>query len=248
LLPPYFYVVANPNYWFLADIIFTAIAKINCLGLSRLSLCCYSVSSYSSLTEKLPFGSSYQLYQNLSQFPKVNDDIINLMATGQSLNLDLPYPLESDQVNVHGDIKTLVDRLDIILPSASYVEIPVVNTHSSTLAAGTPVYITGHDGTNVQVDVFVPTTAHPVLGLLKSSTAHNAVGVVVITGIISGIATSSYTAGDVLYVSDSGGLTKTMPSGGSPAIATVAYSSANNGILIIGTKGSPTWGSIKSGL
>ncbi len=170
------------------------------------------------------------------------------MASGESLNLELPYPLESDPVNVHGDIKTLVDKLDIVLPSASYVEIPVVNKSGSTLAAGTPVFVIGHDGTHVEVDIFTPELTNPILGLIKSSTTDNSVGVSVITGILSGINTSAFAEGDTLYVGENGGLVHPAPTGGSPAVAINAFSDPTNGIVIIGAKGAPTWASLKSGL
>jgi hypothetical protein len=170
------------------------------------------------------------------------------MASGESLNLELPYPLESDPVNVHGDIKTLVDKLDIVLPSASYVEIPVINKSGSTLPAGTPVFVTGHDGTNIEVDIFTPEVTNPILGLSKASMLNNAVGICVTTGILSGINTSGFSEGAVLYVGQNGGLTATIPTGGSPAVAINVVPDAANGIVIIGAKGSPTWASLKSGL
>lgn len=170
------------------------------------------------------------------------------MASGESLNLELPYPLESDQVNVHGDIKTLVDRLDIILPSASYVEIPFINKSGSTLTAGTPVFVIGHDGTNIEVDIFVPSETSPIFGLVKASTLNNAVGIVVIAGVLSGVNTSGFTEGAPLYVAENGGLDDTPPTGGSPTVAINAFADPSNGILIIGAKGAPTWGSLKNGL
>lgn len=170
------------------------------------------------------------------------------MASGESTNLELPFPLETDPVNVHGDIKTLVDRLDIVLPSASYVEIPVVNKSGSTLAAGVPVYVSGHDGTNVEVDIFTPDLTNPILGLIKASTLSDAVGVCVIAGILSGINTSGFTEGATLYVAENGGLDDAIPDGGSPAIGINAFADTANGIIIIGAKGAPTWASLKSGL
>lgn len=170
------------------------------------------------------------------------------MASGESLNLELPYPLESDPVNVHGDIKTLVDRLDIVLPSASYVEIPIINKSNATLAAGTPVFVIGHDGTHVEVDIFVPSTSNPILGVVKTSTANNAVGIAVITGILNGVNTSGFSEGATLYVAQNGGLDDAPATGGSPAVAINAFSDPTNGIIIIGAKGAPTWASLKSGL
>ena len=124
----------------------------------------------------------------------------------------------------------------------------MVNKSGSTLAATTPVYVTGHDGTNVEIDAFTPDLANPVLGLLKTSTTNNSVGIVVITGILSGVNTSAFSEGATLYVAASGGLDDTSPAGGSPAIGIVAYADTSNGIVIIGAKGSPTWASLKSGL
>ncbi len=170
------------------------------------------------------------------------------MASGESLNLELPYPLESDPVNVHGDIKTLVDRLDIVLPSASYVEIPVINKSGSTLAAGTPVFVIGHDGTNVEVNIYTPSETKPILGVIKASTTNNSVGICVIAGILYGVNTSGFEEGDILYVGQNGGLTKTQPAGGSPAVAINVVKSPDQGVVIIGAKGSPTWGSLKNGL
>lgn len=170
------------------------------------------------------------------------------MASGESLNLELPYPLESDPVNVHGDIKTLVDRLDIVLPSASYVEIPFVNKSGATLTAGTPVFVIGHDGSHIEADIFLPSETSPILGLVKSSTLNDAVGVVVITGVLNGVNTSGFAEGAVLYVGENGGLDDEQPNGGSPAVAINVFPDPTNGIVIIGVKGSPTWASLKHGI
>lgn len=203
----------------------------------------------SSLTEKHSFDGVFdQLYHFLGQFSRVNDGIIKLMATGESLNLDLPYPVETDPVNVHGDIKSLVDRLDIVLPSASYVEIPVLNNSGSVIAAGTPLYITGHNGTHVTVSKALPSTTSPILGLAKAELSTTISGVAVVGGILSNVNTSSFSAGEVLYIGSSGGLANTQPAGGSPAVGVVLYSSNTAGIISVGARGNATWGSLKSGL
>ncbi len=170
------------------------------------------------------------------------------MATGESLNLDLPYPVETDPVNVHGDIKSLVDRLDIVLPSASYVEIPVLNNSGSIIAAGTPLYITGHNGTHVTVSKALPSTTSPILGLAKAELSTTVSGIAVVGGILSNVNTSSFSAGEVLYIGSSGGLANTQPAGGSPAVGVVLYSSNTAGIISVGARGNATWGSLKSGL
>jgi hypothetical protein len=84
--------------------------------------------------------------------------------------------------------------------------------------------------------------------LVKASTANNAVGIVVIAGILTGANTSGFAEGATLYVGENGGLDDTVPTGGSPAEAINVFADPSNGIIIIGAKGAPTWASLKSGL
>ena len=61
--------------------------------------------------------------------------------------------------------------------------------------------------------------------------------------------TSSYTAGDILYVGTSGGLTDTQPAGGSGAVGVVLKADSTTGVIIVlGAKGNSTWGAVKAGL
>lgn len=170
------------------------------------------------------------------------------MATGQSELYSIPYPLSSDSVNVHGDVQSLVERLEVILPplGVSYFQIQVINTSGSTLAAGTPVYATGYT-TKTTVGKSLPSTSKPILGLTKTSIANNAEGIVVVAGVMENINTSGFANGDVLYVGTSGGLTSTRPTTGSGAVGIVAHAAAD-GIIIVEAKGNGTWGALKSGL
>lgn len=171
------------------------------------------------------------------------------MATGKTTNYELPFPQSGDAVNVHGDIKTLTERLDAVLPQASYVDIPVKNSSSSTISAGSPVRVVGHDGTNVLVNKVDVSHPGPILGLVRSDITASSTGVAVVAGVINNINTSSYSAGQVLYVGAFGGLTGDPDdaSGLGTAIATVVHP-ALNGSIIVGSKSSPTWGSLKAGL
>jgi hypothetical protein len=73
-------------------------------------------------------------------------------------------------------------------------------------------------------------------------------GVVIVSGVFSDINTTSYNAGNVLYVGSSGGLTATQPATGSGAVAVVAKS-GSSGIIVVGSvKGNGTWASLKAGL
>jgi hypothetical protein len=166
------------------------------------------------------------------------------MATGESNNYDLPYPLSADPVNVHGDIQQLVEKLEAVLPLSSYSQLAVLNNSGQTINAGDPVYVTGY---NQQTTVAKATssTTQPILGLAKNTIAAAASGIVVVSGILEGINTSGFTAGDILYAGPSGGLTTTLDTGG--AVGIVAHA-AQSGLVIVEAKGNGTWGALKAGL
>lgn len=165
-----------------------------------------------------------------------------------SENYAMPYPLASDPVNVHGDIKSLVDRLNLILPplGISAFQMPVLNNSGETLPAGTPVYATGYtDKTTISKSL--PTTTSPILGLLKQPLINGSEGIVVVAGVMEEINTSGFSDGDVLYVAELGGLTNVRPLSGSGAVGIVAHAAAN-GIIIVEAKGNGTWGALRNGL
>ena len=174
------------------------------------------------------------------------------MATGATTNYDLPYPVLSDPVNVHGDIQSLAERIeDVILNiGLPFISLEVRNNSGVSIAKGTPVYISGY--------LTKPTIAKsdsddlatfPVIGITQSAITNGSDGVIIVSGIFEDVDTSSYTAGDILYVANGGGLTDTIPAGGSGAVAVVAKSNASTGVLVVGQpKGNGTWGSMKAGL
>jgi hypothetical protein len=170
------------------------------------------------------------------------------MATGSSNRFNLPYPLDTNPVNVHGDIKQLVDKLEVVLPplGVSYFEIQVINNSGSAIGAATPVYATGYT-TKTTIEISLPSTTKPILGLTKTSIANNAEGIVVVAGILEGVNTSSFVSGDVLYVAPGGGLTN-VQAGGAVGVVAHAASAASNGIIIVEAKGNGTWGALKAGL
>lgn len=170
------------------------------------------------------------------------------MATGNSQVYSIPYPLSSDSVNVHGDVQSLVERLEVILPplGVSYFQIQVLNNSGVDLEAGTPVYATGYT-TKTTIEKSLSSTINPILGLTKTSIADDAEGIVVVAGVMENINTSGFSNGDVLYVGETGGLTSSQPSGGSGAVGIVAHAAAE-GIIIVEAKGNGTWGALKSGL
>jgi hypothetical protein len=165
-----------------------------------------------------------------------------------STEYSIPYPEGTDPVNVHGDIRSLVERLEIVLPplGVSYFQIQVLNNSGVALTAGTPVYATGYT-TKTTIAKSLPSTTSPILGLTKTSIANSSEGIVVVAGVMENINTSGFSNGDVLYVGASGGLTATQPATGSGAVGIVAHAAAE-GVIIVEAKGNGTWGALKSGL
>jgi len=179
------------------------------------------------------------------------------MATNQtSGQFQIAFPRSTDPVNVHGDLEQLAGDVKESLESidVSIIQIDVKNISGITLPAGTPVYIFNYSSTVPGVkhyteDLWSSGSIKPVLGLLKSSLTNNSIGKVVVAGVLANINTSSFTTGDVLYVSrPDGGLTKVRPEAGSGAVGIVGYAHVTNGVIIVEAKGNGTWGALKAGL
>ena len=183
---------------------------------------------------------------------RVSGIIISTMATGATNNYDLPYPVLSDPVNVHGDIQLLAERIeDVILNiGLPFISIEVRNNSGASIAKGTPVYISGYSTKpTIAKSDSDDLTTFPVIGITQSAITDGSDGVVIVSGVFDEVNTSSYTAGDILYVANGGGLTDTIPTGGSGAVAVVAKSNASTGVIIVGQpKGNGSWGALKNGL
>ena len=182
--------------------------------------------------------------------------IIKIMATGVSSNYPtMKYPLASDPVNVHGDIKVLVDALNDILPPLGYgaAYLDVRNTAGLTIQIGTPVFISGSVSGKSLIEKYNPSSVShnpdvPILGLVKSNILNNTNGLVIVSGVLEMNTSSLGVAGTKVYVDANGSLVSSRPATG-PAryIAVVAIQSVT-GMLIVQTKGNGTWGALKDGL
>jgi len=190
------------------------------------------------------------------------------MATGESSNYPtMKYPLASDPVNVHGDIKVLVDALNDILPPLGMTSVasPVRNASSSlTLPAGTPVFISGsvsHDGKlKPLVQRYNPSSVDhnpnfPILGLLQADMLpagiNNGDGIAVVSGIIQINTTGLGPAGTKIYIDETGTIVGGRPTSG-PAryvgVVAIQATKPNGGMIVVQTKGNGTWGALKDGL
>lgn len=176
----------------------------------------------------------------------------------ETTNYDLPFPLASDSVNVHEDIQDLAEAIDAILPTLGlpYHTIEVVNNSGSTITKAAPVFISGFGTSKPQVSLSNANTSatFPTVGLAQAQITNGSDGVVILSGVFSGVDTSAFTSGNILYVGAGGGLTSTPPVStvlngvGNKAVGVVAKASTS-GIIVVGAvRGSGTWQALKNGL
>ena len=107
-------------------------------------------------------------------------------------------------------------KLDsIVVDRATLTVAAVRNNSGSSLAKGTPVYVTGSSGTTPTVaaaDASVEATAANTLGVMLETTANNSDGIAVTEGQLAGLNTSSLTEGGLVFLSETTGqLTSTRP-------------------------------------
>ena len=166
---------------------------------------------------------------------------------------DLPYPTNTDPVNVAGDIQSLAEAIDAVLPTIGlpFHTLEIRNVSGAAIAKGDPVYITGYSTKPTIAKSSAATIGtFPVVGLAQSAIGNSSDGVIIISGVFTDVNTSSYTAGDVLYVATGGGLTATKPTSNVVTVGVVAKSNSTSGVILVTSPRSraSTWGALKEGL
>jgi hypothetical protein len=133
--------------------------------------------------------------------------------------------------NVTGDVTGDVTGAIIVIGK---------NESGSTIAAGVPVYISGQAGSGTEFTVDVAdadgTGTMPAIGITTASANNNASVSILAFGKYVGLDTSSFSVGDELYVSTTGTLTTTVPTGESALlqkIAKVIRSHASDGEIFV---------------
>lgn len=122
----------------------------------------------------------------------------------------------------------------------------VQNNTGATLTKGTPVYISGFDGTAGHPTVATADAdgagTMPAIGVVRANILTTESGLVTISGEITGIDTSGMAVGDSLYVSTAGALTNVAPTTGTvQQVARVSRVDAANGeiVVVLGVEGRP---------
>ena len=131
--------------------------------------------------------------------------------------------------------------IDIIVATAgstTNLQAEVRNETGATLVKGTVVYITGGAGNKALVSKALATsdaTSAGTFGMVTADIPNNHNGYVTITGKISGLNTSTYPEGTVLYLSPTvaGGYTNVKPQAPNHIVyvGTVIYSHTNQGTI-----------------
>ena len=181
------------------------------------------------------------------------------MPQGSSNYPTMKYPLASDPVNVHGDIKVLVDALNNILPPLGMTSVssPVRNNTSLALSSGTPVYISGnvsHSGQmKTTVEKYNPSASNhnpdsPILGLIQTAIPALSDGVAVVSGVVQMNTTGLGSPGTKVYINSNGELVGGRPLTGPARYVAVVAVQGTQGLIVVQTKGNGTWGALKDGL
>ena len=123
------------------------------------------------------------------------------------------------------------------IPLVTYVR----NAESTTLTTGTVVYLFGATGDHATVkraDNDADSTSSKTVGVVGANIAASENGPVVTRGYVDGIDLSmGYEAGDILWLGEDGGFTKTKPSAPEHLVFIgVVVRATNNGIIYVATQ------------
>jgi len=132
----------------------------------------------------------------------------------------------------------LADEITADINGAIHVK--AKNESGATITKGTPVYISGQSGSGQEFTVDVAdaddSAKMPAVGIAYADSNNNSEITIVTHGKFIGIDTSSFSVGDDVYVSTTGTLTSTIPTGetsGIQKIAKVIRSHASTGQIYV---------------
>lgn len=103
---------------------------------------------------------------------------------------------------------------NVVLQIGQEILIRVKNTSGDTILNGTPVYVSGASGTNIEIDVADASDQdnnRKTLAVATEDIGKNQNGYVTAFGFVRDIDTSDFDEGDALYIADGGGLTEIRP-------------------------------------
>lgn len=133
------------------------------------------------------------------------------------------------------------DQSDVTHQLGQETHVRVVNKTGADISNGKAVYINGAQGNRPTVALANAATVDPLdtIGLTTHDIADDAEGLVTVIGTVGSVDTSSYSAGDKLWLSDSvaGDLTTTKPTAPSARVLVAhALNSTANGRVLVHAK------------
>lgn len=125
----------------------------------------------------------------------IDDAVNNLLQAGNGISLNYDDP--NNELTISSEV----------------TEITAYNGTGATLSAGTVVYQSGVQGTNISVAAAYNSSAStmPAVGIVINDITDTSTGLIAVAGLVRNVDTSSFTAGDVLYVGLAGALTAYKP-------------------------------------
>lgn len=127
----------------------------------------------------------------------VDDRVNSLLQAGNGIALD--YDDANNELTI----------------SSEDTEITAYNGTASTIAGGKVVCQTGVQGTDISIGLAGnnASSTMPAIGITLGAIASGSTGKIAVAGLVGNLDTSSFSAGDVLYVGTTGDLTATKPTG-----------------------------------
>lgn len=178
---------------------------------------------------------------NVLKTPSNNTDIVNKAYVDSAIAAIDLSPYWTDSSTSTGTNKTLNDATTNDI-HANTVHGRVFNNTGSVLNKGVAVYVSGYNSGQDAFEVDKAdnndTAAMPCIGIIEDTIPTGEVGEMIITGVLTGINTSSFNNGDELYIDSSpGNLTNTKPTATTSAVQKVAVvlkKAASGSIMIFG--------------
>ena len=163
----------------------------------------------------------------------VNDVIPEINSLDDIAGVNIIDPLNYQTLTFDGTNWVNKDAASVTL---------VTNAETTSLAAGEVVYLFGAQGNRATVKRASNTsdaTSSKTVGIVAQTILPNGTGAVVTQGYVSGLNTSAYTPGDVLWLSSTAGqftTTKAVAPNHLVFIGVVARANAGNGIVYVKTQ------------
>jgi hypothetical protein len=154
---------------------------------------------------------------------RVDDRVNNLIQAG--LGITTSYDDINGELTIESDT----------------IEESCKNGTGSTILKGTPVYQTGTSGNFMEIAPADASSAStmPAVGVLGEDLTAGAEGTLLLMGRISGLNTSAFSEGDVIYVASGGGYTNTRPTGQSVLVQNLGrvtkVDASNGGGVVMGS-------------